>query len=86
MTGAAQESDCASCPAGYLCPEGTDQPEPCPVGQYCLKGNGTTDCPRLTYRNVTGAAVITDCFPCPAGYWCNYTGVYNKFDIVYSPY
>lgn len=53
---------------------GTDNPQPCPVGHYCLMGNGTTPCPRLTYRDTPGAAVITDCHPCVAGYWCNYTG------------
>ncbi|RUS80922.1 hypothetical protein EGW08_011303, partial [Elysia chlorotica] len=73
--GAEQEVDCASCLAGFLCPEGTSYPDPCPVGQYCLKGNGTAPCPRLTYRDTTGAAVITDCFPCPAGFWCNYSGM-----------
>ena len=53
---------------------GTGQPQPCPVGHYCLVGNGTYPCPRLTYRDTTGAAVITDCHPCVAGHWCNYTG------------
>ena len=54
---------------------GTSSPAPCPVGFYCLQGNGTTECPRLTYRDTTGAATLTDCQNCPAGYFCNDTGI-----------
>lgn len=53
---------------------GTTIPPPCPVGFYCLEGNGTTECPVLHYRDTPGAASLTDCPPCHAGYYCNYTG------------
>lgn len=60
---------------------GTSNPDPCPIGFYCLEGNGTTECPRLRYRNVTGAKTETDCFPCEPGYYCNETGISIMDDI-----
>ena len=66
------------CPAGKLCPEGTDVDPTadanydCPVGQYCLAGAlASTDCPAGTYRDTPGADVDTDCTDTPAGF---YTG------------
>lgn len=43
------------CPTGHICPEGTIVPLPCGAG---------------TYRNVTNGHLATDCFTCPAGYYC----------------
>ncbi|XP_021344085.1 signal peptide, CUB and EGF-like domain-containing protein 3, partial [Mizuhopecten yessoensis] len=73
--GGAAVSDCDKCPAGFLCNEGTSVPVECPAGYYCPEGNKTEPCPYLTFRNNTGAAVVTDCYPCPAGYFCNQTGI-----------
>ena len=33
------------------------------------------DCPLLTYRDKEGGKNESDCFPCPAKYWCNHTGM-----------
>ena len=54
---------------------GDPVPRPCPAGYYCQEGTGLIDCPRLSYRDITGGANISDCFPCPAGYWCNMTAM-----------
>ncbi|KAJ7990480.1 hypothetical protein DPEC_G00300750 [Dallia pectoralis] len=43
------------CPAGFYCPEGSEQPEVCP-------GN--------TIRVSPGAATIHECLPCPPQHWC----------------
>ncbi|KAK3531185.1 hypothetical protein QTP70_015143 [Hemibagrus guttatus] len=50
------------CPAGYYCPEGTRHPHqyPCPVG---------------TWSSVVGAQNLSFCSPCPAGFFCNKTGL-----------
>ena len=29
------------------------------------------------YRDIVGGKDLNDCFPCPAGYWCNLTGMVN---------
>ena len=43
------------CPVGYYCPADTTVPVPCPAS---------------TYRDIEGAATVSDCFPCTAGYYC----------------
>ncbi|KAL7831753.1 hypothetical protein AOLI_G00293010 [Acnodon oligacanthus] len=50
------------CPAGYYCPEGTRHPRqyPCPLG---------------TWSNIVGAQNLSACWPCPAGLFCNNTGL-----------
>ena len=48
----------------------------CPAGSYCELGkSGPQPCPVSTYRNEENGENITDCFPCPAGYHCNITGL-----------
>lgn len=48
----------------------------CPPGSFCKLGNsGPQECPTNKYRNLKNGENITDCFPCPAGYWCNLTGM-----------
>ncbi|CAH1797049.1 unnamed protein product [Owenia fusiformis] len=75
--GGNQLSDCGPCPAGSWCHEGDPVPQPCPPGHYCLTSVGPTECPRLTYRDTEGAANISECHACPAGFWCNQTGMTN---------
>ena len=53
----------------------------CPVGHYCEEGIGPVDCPVLTYRDITGGGNLSDCFPCPAGYFCNVTGIDDYSDF-----
>ena len=53
---------------------------PCPPGKYCPEGLDTVNCPVLTYRDVPWGKSNADCFKCPAGFWCNTTGMssYNN--------
>ena len=48
--------DANICPASYYCPQGSADPEPCPVG---------------TYSNSTGLHADVDCILCPAGSYCD---------------
>ncbi|KAH3741464.1 hypothetical protein DPMN_048189, partial [Dreissena polymorpha] len=43
------------CPVGYFCPEGSDYPEPCPIG---------------TFSRSTGVTQVEDCLPCLPGHYC----------------
>lgn len=45
------------CPAGYFCPEGTDDPQ-------------TNACARAFYLAYEGAESNQDCAECPSGYYC----------------
>lgn len=49
------------CPTGHYCPNGTfDQGVPCPIGSY---------------NPHEGVAKAEDCLACPAGFFCNQTGL-----------
>lgn len=41
-----------SCPVGYVCPQGSSEPVPCPPGSY---------------GNRTGAESLEECHKCPPG-------------------
>ena len=43
---------------GYFCPAGSDSPQPCPPGTY----------------SSTGLQSISQCLPCPDGYYCSDSG------------
>ena len=45
------------------------------LGQYCPFGKKPIDCPLYTYGSMLGSTSVNDCLPCPAGYWCNSTGI-----------
>ncbi|XP_069038919.1 neurogenic locus notch homolog protein 3 isoform X1 [Lepisosteus oculatus] len=49
------ESCASPCPAGFYCPEGSEQPKACPSH---------------TIRASPGASRREDCVPCPAKHWC----------------
>ena len=49
----------------------------CPPGHYCLLGRAPVKCPVHRYRDTPGGKNLSDCHPCPAGYWCNVTGMVN---------
>ena len=71
-------SFCLPCEPGFLCSEEAtvayDQ-TPCPVGQYCESGSfAPIACPSGTHRNETAGRNVTDCFPCPAGFYCAVNG------------
>ena len=44
----------------------------CAYAQYCpiLATVTPTDCPAGSYRNVSGAGPVSDCYHCPANYYC----------------
>lgn len=67
---------------------GDPREHPCPVGKYCPKGSLPIDCPVNTYRDKEGGQNISDCFPCPAGFWCQYPGMsdYRLFSCPIGKY
>ena len=44
----------------------------CPEGYYCPEGTGVDwqQCPPGTYNNETGLQELSECKPCPGGYYC----------------
>jgi hypothetical protein len=60
------------CPSGFYCPFGTVSPVVCPVGFYCPFGSSQPSrCPPGTNTLYTQGGAISDCYPCPAGTYCN---------------
>ncbi|CAG9314260.1 unnamed protein product [Blepharisma stoltei] len=75
-TGATQVSDCTTCPPGSYCVTGNPTPFDCPKGNYCPSGvNSPTPCPKYTYNGSKSMSDINACKPCPAGYYCDDTGI-----------
>eukprot|EP00704_Kipferlia_bialata_P000894 g894.t1 len=71
------QSDCDTCPAGYYCVEGTEDPVICPAGSYCPAGTESAtenQCPAGTFSSTTGLEVLGSCTPCTAGSYCSGTG------------
>jgi hypothetical protein len=68
-------TDCSPCPAGYRCYEGNPIPEACEKGYYCEYGEPPVACPRFRYNEYIAQTTPDDCFPCPAGFLCNSTGI-----------
>ena len=54
--GAFNKSNAGPCPKGFFCPEGTDEPQPCP---------------RATFGNVTKFQSVNHCFNCTEGMYCS---------------
>ena len=53
---------------------GDPNPIPCPLGHYCPVDSVSIPCPIGTYRNQGSGTLISDCFSCPAGFWCSDNG------------
>lgn len=69
---------CYNCQLDFcMFPSGTASGVSCPRGKYCPRGEPPIDCPIHRYRDIVGGKDLDDCFPCPAGYWCNRTGMVN---------
>lgn len=47
------------CEPGYYCPKGTEAMIPCPIG---------------TINDNSGSDDVSDCSPCPEGYYCDRIG------------
>ena len=61
----------AICPAGYYCPLGTPHPIACFNASYCPTGSAwPIACPAGTYTQNNSLTNVTECSPCPAGYYC----------------
>lgn len=75
--GGGNVTDCISCSAGYYCIEYSSIQYPCPKGFYCMSQQLPQPCPMYTYNNKQGMTAYTDCLLCPAGYFCNSTGISN---------
>ncbi|XP_034024624.1 signal peptide, CUB and EGF-like domain-containing protein 3 [Thalassophryne amazonica] len=54
------QSACDTCPPGFYCIEGSIFPSPCPTGSVGPSAGRTS---------------LNDCSPCPAGSFCNSTGL-----------
>ncbi|POI29228.1 hypothetical protein CIB84_007024, partial [Bambusicola thoracicus] len=50
------------CPAGHFCPNGTENPMPCPPGSFSA---------------VRGLQAEEQCQPCPAGRYCSRAGLFD---------
>ena len=72
--GASDSSFCLPCEPGYLCPDRATISfiqNPCPVGHYCESGlTDPINCPAGTHRNETAGMNVSDCYLCPAGFYC----------------
>lgn len=53
--GAFNKSNAGPCPKGFYCVEGTDEPEPCPLG---------------TFNNITKRQSKEHCYNCTQGMYC----------------
>ncbi|OAF64997.1 hypothetical protein A3Q56_07287, partial [Intoshia linei] len=54
------------CPKGYVCPEGTETPVPCPKGKY--------------RNNVRGVDITQDCYACPPSRYCDTAGTVDPIN------
>eukprot|EP01012_Entosiphon_sulcatum_P020572 TRINITY_DN2549_c0_g1_i18.p1 TRINITY_DN2549_c0_g1~~TRINITY_DN2549_c0_g1_i18.p1 ORF type:complete len:7257 (+),score=712.60 TRINITY_DN2549_c0_g1_i18:702-21773(+) len=72
------------CNAGYYCKSRASTPSPtdnvvggkCPPGAYCpARSAAPTPCPAGTFSNRTSATAVSDCQACPAGEYCDNTGL-----------
>jgi hypothetical protein len=82
-TGCGSLQSCITCPSGYYCPGGVEQPHPCGIGTFnsvvgmrnilaCL--NCTLSCERGSYLaspcSTPASTVASTCVTCPSGSYC----------------
>lgn len=66
----ASAAPCQPCPAGFICPQGSEsyQEKPCPSGYYCPPlASAPLPCPPGTHGSSNFAKQVEDCQACPAG-------------------
>ena len=85
-------SRCKVCPEGKNCPRGTDFPEPCPRGMFCLQGGDTVlrgvpkPCPRGTFGSRDGLKTKSECTDCTPGRYCVNSGLSNVTGLCAAGY
>lgn len=73
--GAATESDCIDCPAGYYCLEDGTLVD-CPTGHYCPKGETEPiECDEGKWQPLLNRIKESQCKDCAAGSLCNDTAI-----------
>ncbi|XP_028816958.1 zonadhesin [Denticeps clupeoides] len=67
---------CIICPSGTMCLlPATEEPLVCPEGHFCPAGTTFPEpCPMGTVGDRTGARSVSDCVPCPTGFYCSVPG------------
>eukprot|EP00002_Diphylleia_rotans_P010730 TRINITY_DN2129_c0_g1_i2.p1 TRINITY_DN2129_c0_g1~~TRINITY_DN2129_c0_g1_i2.p1 ORF type:complete len:5186 (-),score=657.71 TRINITY_DN2129_c0_g1_i2:603-16160(-) len=71
FTSSPAQQSCSECPAGFVCPTRTADPQPCPSGSYCPAGSGfVRNCPAGTYNPSLQAHHVDSCLDCPPGKYC----------------
>ena len=74
--GATSSGDCAACPWGSYCPEGSTEPELCPRGSYCPPSAAVpVPCPIGSFGNKTGLRLTEECQQCYPGHFCDGLGL-----------
>ncbi|XP_042328221.1 uncharacterized protein LOC121933064 [Sceloporus undulatus] len=88
------KDSCDLCPSGFFCEASNisamvQVPKPCFPGHFCPPGakSGTEHpCPKGTYRPKAGAAMESDCEPCPAGMYCLSLGLSQPSGLCHQGY
>ena len=79
FTGQHLLDSCKYCPPGSFCNETSIASYslwPCPTAHFCEQGSlKPVPCPAGTFRNVTGAGNIDECYLCEAGNFCPFQSV-----------
>nr|XP_009672374.1 PREDICTED: zonadhesin-like [Struthio camelus australis] len=72
------------CTAGFYCKGGAALPQPtdgatgniCPVGTYCTAASAAPRlCPAGTFSSLPGRRMLSECQPCPSGFYCKVPGL-----------
>ncbi|XP_067826821.1 multiple epidermal growth factor-like domains protein 11 [Heptranchias perlo] len=75
VTAAAVMLEMKLCPSGKYCPLGTKslaEARGCSKGRYCPEGTAMEiPCPPGTLNRSPGKGSLTECSPCPVGYYCS---------------
>ncbi|CAM9824345.1 unnamed protein product [Bubo scandiacus] len=72
------------CTAGFYCKGGATLPKPtddvtgniCPMGTYCTAASAVPKlCPAGTFSSLLGRRMLSECQPCPSGFYCEVPGL-----------